>query len=201
LVSEHYYQEEPRSPLKVKAAILVLKNGHSYSFKTPSGVFAFGRIDRATKVLIENAEIRGRRLLDLGCGYGVVGVTLKKEHPYLELCMSDINKRAVEFAKINAKDNNIEADVRWGDLYEPWKGERFDMIVSNPPITAGKKVWERLIWEALDHLNMGGTLQLVAFHNKGGKRLKEMMKAVFGNVRELCKEGGIRVYLSKKVER
>ncbi|MDI3517604.1 MAG: rRNA (guanine1207-N2)-methyltransferase [Thermotogota bacterium] len=200
-MGDHYYIEEPTTPLKVKDVRLVLKNGHVYHFRTPSGVFGFGRIDRASRVLIENARIKGKRLLDVGCGYGVIGITLKKEHPHLELFMSDINRRAVEFAKINAKENNIEAEVRWGNLYEPWRGETFDMILSNPPITAGKRVWERLIREAPNFLNNGGLFQIVAFHNKGGRRLKEIMRETFGNAKEICKDGGIRVYLSEKVER
>ncbi|ABR31590.1 class I SAM-dependent methyltransferase [Thermosipho melanesiensis] len=196
---EHYYTEKPTSKLKIKEVIINLKNGHIYKFKSPSGVYSFGKVDKATKILIENVRISNGNILDIGCGYGIIGITLKKENPDIKLYMSDINERAVEFAKINAKDNNIAADIRKGYLFEVWENEKFDHIVSNPPIVAGKKVWMELIEKSLDFLNDGGTLQLVAFHNKGGRRIKEYMKSIFGNVEELCKEGGIRVYLSKKV--
>jgi len=195
---EHYYTVEPTSKLKVKVAKLVLKNGHEYLFKTPSGVYSYGRIDKATKILLDHMMVHGESLLDLGCGYGVIGIVAKKEYPRMKVFMSDINKRAVEFAKINAKDNNVDVDIRWGDLYEPWKDMKFDMIVCNPPIVAGKKVWMKIIEDAPDHLNDGGSLQMVAYHNKGGKRIKGYMEEVFGNVEDVWKEGGIRIYRSVK---
>ncbi len=193
---EHYYSIEPSSKLKVRYLKLKLKNGHEYVFKSASGVYAFRRIDKASKILIEHAVIDGKRILDLGCGYGVVGITLKKEFPDLEVFMSDINKRAVEFAKINAKDNNVEVEIRWGDTYEPWQDMRFDTILLNPPVTAGKRVWMKMISEAPEHLKEGGSLQVVAFHNKGGSRIKEYMKKIFRNVEDVWKEGGIRIYRS-----
>lgn len=193
---EHYYSVEPSSNLKVRILKLKLKNGHEYTFKSASGVYAFRRIDKASKILIEHAIIDGRRVLDLGCGYGVIGITLKKENPDIEVFMSDINKRAVEFAKINAKDNNVEVEVRWGDAYEPWKDEKFDTILLNPPLTAGKRTWMKMIEQSREHLEEGGSLQVVAYHNKGGSRIKEFMKEVFGNVEDIWKEGGIRVYRS-----
>ena len=195
---EHYYTVEPTSKLKVREARLVLKNGHEYIFKTPSGVYSYGKIDKATQVLLENLKVHGKKVLDLGCGYGVIGIVLKKEYPDLEVYMSDINKRAVEFAKINAKNHNVEVDIRWGNLYEPWEGMKFDMIVSNPPIVAGKKVWMEIVKSAPEFLEEGGSLQIVAYHNKGGRRIRDCMKEVFGNVEELCKTGGIRVYRSVK---
>jgi len=195
---EHYYTVEPTSKLKVKVAKLVLRNGHEYLFKTPSGVYSYGRIDKATKILLDHMVVHGESLLDLGCGYGVIGIVAKKEYPRMKVFMSDINKRAVEFAKINAKDNNVDVDIRWGDLYEPWKDMRFDMIVCNPPIVAGKKVWMKIIEDAPEYLNDGGSLQMVAYHNKGGKRIKGYMEKVFGNVEDIWKEGGIRIYRSVK---
>lgn len=186
--------------MKVVQTEFKLRNGHVYTFKTPSGVFAFKKIDKATRILIENCVIDGKDVLDIGCGYGVIGVTLKLENPDINIYMSDINKRAVEFSKINAKDNNIVAEIRQGNLYECWKSYKFDIIISNPPIVAGKKVWKRLIEGAFKHLRPHGSLQLVAYHNKGGKSIAKYMEDVFGNVDHLVKEGGIRVYISRKKE-
>ena len=193
---EHYYTENPTSPLKTREHTLKLKNGHEYKFKSASGVYAYKHIDKATKILIEHLIVDGKSVLDIGCGYGVIGITLKKEYPDLEVYMSDINKRAVEFAKINAKDNNVDVDIKQGDGYNPWGNMKFDMIVMNPPIAAGKNVWMKLIREAKDHLSRGGSLQVVAFHNKGGARIKKFMEEVFGNVEDVWKEGGIRIYRS-----
>lgn len=196
---EHYYVEEPTSKLRVKEIEVRLENGHVYKFKTPSGVYSFGKVDKATEVLLNHHRPVSGRVLDIGCGYGLIGVVLKRENPQIELFMSDINKRAVEFAKINAKDNNVEAVIKQGDLYEPWGNEVFDHIISNPPLVAGKKVWMKLIDGALAHLKLGGTLQLVAYHNKGGERIRDYMRQVFGNAEDVWKEGGIRVYISIKM--
>ncbi|MEN3043067.1 MAG: class I SAM-dependent methyltransferase [Fervidobacterium sp.] len=198
---EHYYSEEPQSILRIKEVELKLKNGHIYKFKTPSSVYSFGKIDKATQILLENCNPLTGKVLDIGCGYGVIGITLKKEFPTIQIYMSDINKRAVEFAKVNAKDNNIDADIRQGDLYEPWNDMKFNHIISNPPIVAGKEVWMKLIEGAYQHLENLGTLQIVAYHNKGGERIKNYMKEIFGNVEDIWKEGGIRIYLSIKYER
>lgn len=196
---EHYYSENPSSELKIKTVTLRLKNNRIYHFQTPSGVFSFGEIDKATRILIEHAVILGNRLLDLGCGYGVIGIVLKGEYPDLEVFMSDVNSRAIEFAKINAKNNNVDVTIKHGAFYEPWKDEKFDMVVMNPPMAAGKKVVLRLIDESFEHLNENGSLQVVAYHNKGGSYIKRAMMETFKNVEDIYKEGGIRIYRSIKV--
>lgn len=196
---EHYFTVEPTSPLRVREIEVELRNGRVYKFKTPSGVYSYGRLDKATEILINHHGPVHGRVLDVGCGYGVIGIVLKRETPSIQLCMSDVNKRAVEFAKINAKDNNVEADIRQGYLYEPWSNETFDHIISNPPLVAGKRVWMELIEGAFQRLNPGGSLQLVAFHNKGGERIREYMRRVFGNAEDFWKEGGVRIYLSVKL--
>src|SRR6056297_671487 len=134
---EHYYTKDPKSSLKVKETIIHLKNGHQFTFKSPSGVFSFGKSNRATECFLNHLQISGRDALDLGCGYGTVGIICIKENPFLRLHMSDINERAVRFAKENALKHNIEADTRSGNLFEPWEGRLFDMILFNPPLAAG----------------------------------------------------------------
>jgi 16S rRNA G1207 methylase RsmC len=84
------------------------------------------------------------------------------------------------------------------DLYEAIGDSLFHDIITNPPVAAGKKVVTQLISEARNHLYPGGALWLVAFHNKGGSTLKEIMKNRFGNVEDMEKSGGIRVYRSVK---
>jgi len=195
---EHYYTKDPKSKLFVKETIIRLKNQHLYKFKSPSGVFAYGKANRATECLLDHLQINGRDLLDLGCGYGTVGIVTVKENPYLHLYMSDVNERAVRFAKENALAYNLEAEIKSGSLFDPWKDYLFDMILFNPPMAAGKEVWMETVKKAYDHLREKGTIQIVAYHNKGGKRIMLYMKEVFSNVKTLIKSGGIRIYLSKR---
>ncbi|MDN5341220.1 MAG: rRNA (guanine1207-N2)-methyltransferase [Oceanotoga sp.] len=197
---EHYYTENPTSEMRSKKLKLKLKNDHEYIFKSVTGVYGKKKIDKATRLLIENAEIYGENILDIGCGYGPIGITLKKENPNLKMYMSDINNRACDYAGVNAKDNNADIEIRQGYLYEPWEDMMFDTIISNPPIVAGKKVWQSLIEGSYKHLNKDGVLLLVAYHNKGGKRIQEYMENIFKNVDTLQKSGGIRVYKSIKEE-
>jgi len=116
----------------------------------------------------------------------------------INLYMSDVNERAVRYAKINAKNNNIFATVKAGDGFSVWNEKKFDFIVFNPPIAAGKKVWVKLIQDSKAHLKDDGALICVGFHNKAGKTVEREMKNVFSNVKTLAKSGGIHLYLSKK---
>lgn len=194
---EHYYSKNPTSKTVEKTFEFGLKNV-KIRFKSVSGVFSFGSPDRASVVLVRNfPEDATGDLLDLGCGYGFIGVSLKFKNPNIELFMSDINERAVEYAKMNAKDNNVLATVKSGNGFEPWEGMTFDFIVFNPPMAAGKKVWVKLIEDSKEHLKPMGSILCVGFHNKGGSTVEREMERVFGKVSTLVKDGGIRVYISK----
>jgi 16S rRNA (guanine1207-N2)-methyltransferase len=106
----------------------------------------------------------------------------------------------VEYTLKNAQHNNLKVTVLKSNLYSGIGSCLFDDIVSNPPIAAGKKLNIQLIQEAWDHLNTKGALWLVAFHNKGGSTLKDIMKTRFGNVEDVEKSGGMRVYKAVKKE-
>src|SRR3989338_4138703 len=112
--------------------------------------------------------------------------------------MSDINKRAVMLARKNIHLNNAEAEAYQGSLYENIKKNDFDVILANPPQTAGKEVCFQLIGQSKNYLKKNGSMQLVARHNKGGKTLSGKMQEVFGNVKVIAKKSGYWVYLSDK---
>jgi len=193
----HYYSREPQTPLKTKT-IEVCIRGHCFRFITASGVFSFGKLDRGTELLIESMFLDPRwRVLDLGCGYGAIGIVASRFVEYV--VMTDINKRAVMIAKKNLKLNNVKnAEVRYGDLYEPVKGEKFNSIITNPPVHAGKDVLERIIREAPLYLEDDGLLQIVVKTKQGAKWVKEVMEGTFSEVVELAKGSGYRVYAGKK---
>lgn len=197
-MAEHYYTENPHSEIKEKTFDASLK-GHTLQFTSVSGVFAFGqKVDKASELLIKNFSPSGNSLLDVGCGYGAIGLFLKALYPGQDITMIDINQRALSYAKSNARLNDLLVQVLHSNLYENLTGQKFWDIVSNPPIAAGKALNIQLIQEAYDHLEPNGALWLVAFHNKGGSTLKGIMEEAFGNVEDIEKSGGIRVYKSVK---
>ena len=196
-MAEHYYTEKPTSELNIRQIRAILR-GKELSFYTGSGVFSPDKIDIGTALLIKDSIIEpGAKILDLGCGYGPVGITLKKAFPETKVSMTEINQRAVMLAKKNAKLNHADVKIAQGNLYESVAEEKFDIILVNPPMAAGKKLCFEIIEKAKEHLTDKGTLQLVARHQKGGRELEKKMQEVFGNVEEISKKSGFRIYLSK----
>lgn len=198
MATEHYYTQEPRSSFKKR---IITSNilGVKFRFFTSSSVFSKQRVDKGTRLLIENCIIHpGWKILDMGCGYGVIGISLKKiyEHYNCKVWMVDINKRATMLSRQNAKLNNVHVHVLHSNLYEAVNNLKFNTIVTNPPITAGREVCYKIIEKAPDHLLKKGLLQLVARHRKGGAMLEKKMLDVFGNVKTIAKRSGFRVYVS-----
>jgi 16S rRNA G1207 methylase RsmC len=138
-------------------------------------------------------------VLDLGCGYGAVGIVAAASYPLVHVYMVDVNARAMWLARENARRNRVDNVVlRGGFLYEPLKDMEFDAILSNPPVSAGLKVVLPIIEQAPEHLANGGSLQMVVRSKIGGKRLSGVMEEAFGQVEVLARQSGYRVLLSKK---
>ncbi|RLE77429.1 MAG: 16S rRNA methyltransferase [Thermoprotei archaeon] len=195
----HYYSIEPLYGKRTYKIQTTIKK-FSITLYTSSGVFSARRIDPGTFLLAETMIIKnGWRILDLGCGYGVLGILAAKLAPHGLVYMVDINKQAVRLAKLNAKLNNVKnVKILWGNLYKPVKNETFNTIISNPPQAAGLDTLKVIIRDSLKHLDKGGLLQIVAKHRKGGARLHALMKKYFGNVKVLARKAGYRVYISEK---
>ena len=199
-MAEHYFSERPTSPLRLGLVRCRLR-GHDFEFLTSSGVFSHRRIDAGTRLLIESMSLpETGAALDLGCGYGPIGIAAAKLRPHLLIWMTDVNERAAALAEGNARRNGVDnVKVMQGHLYEPVEGLIFDAIVSNPPISAGmRRVVEPLIEGAGDHLKNGGSLQLVVQSNKGGRTLAALMERHLGGVEVMARKGGYRVLRAEK---
>lgn len=150
--------------------IYVNINDTKLKFIIDNGVFSKKGLDFGTRTLLENIEINNEKsILDFGCGYGPIGIYLKKISN-AEIDMIDINKRAINLAKKNALQNNVKVNIFESNIYEN-VSKKYDMIVTNPPVRVGKKILYQILFEAKNHLNESGSLWLVINKNQGAKSL------------------------------
>ena len=194
---EHYFTEKPTSDFNLFTLTFEFF-GHTIELYTASGVFAPKKVDRGTQILLKSAKevVQEKdKILDLGCGYGVLGISLKKLFPKSPLTFSDINERALKLTRKNLERNRMKGSVKKSDAFKKIK-EKFNIILLNPPQHAGKELCMNMISEAKQHLEKNGKLLIVARHNKGGKTLSKHMEEIYGNLETLQKSGGFRVYQS-----
>lgn len=197
-MQEHYYTEKPKSKLVLFKISAILRNKR-FEFFSATGLFSQKKVDLGTELLINDCEIKNNwDVLDLGCGYGAVGISMKKLFPTINIFMTDINQRAVKISKKNAELNNVNVEIMHGNLFEAFENKKFNTILINPPQTAGKDICFRMIELSKDFLKEDGLLQLVARHNKGGSSFENKMQQVFNNVTTISKKSGYRIYVSYK---
>ncbi len=168
---------------------------------TDRGVFSRDQVDFGSKALLENIDFNDtyRTIIDMGCGYGPMGIFVAKKCPNAHIIMADVNERAAHLAAQNLEINNIKnAEVKVSFLFENVE-EKADLIMSNPPIRAGKQTVFKLYEEAHAHLNLGGVFYAVIQKKQGAPSSVSKLEELFGNCDVIAKEKGYWVLLSKKV--
>jgi 16S rRNA (guanine1207-N2)-methyltransferase len=198
---EHYYTETPTSEITTFLIKPIIRN-RFYQFKTSSGVFSYKKADKGTLLLLKYLQIppNASDVLDMGTGYGIIGIVIATEFPQVQVKMIDINQRAVWIARENLKLNKISnAKVYWGDFYDPIKKEKqkFDLIVTNPPLALGHKINFEFISRTPPYLKSGGHLDFVVQTRKGAQKFAEKMNETFGNVELVAIQSGYRLFRSK----
>jgi len=170
-----------------------------FNFITDKGVFSKNGVDYATNILLENLPELSGKILDIGCGYGCIGIVLAKTQN-IYVTMSDINNRAVELAQKNAEKNNINADIIKSDGFENISSN-FDNIILNPPIHAGKPAIYKIYEEAYNHLNPDGRFFIIIQKKHGALSHKEKLEEIFGkeNCFVLYSKKGFFVFEFKKI--
>lgn len=194
----HYFENDD-SVISEPATITYDFQGQHLTYTTDHGVFSRQRLDYGSRVLMDAIDIGdAKSMLDVGCGYGTMGIALKSVHEDLQVLMTDVNKRAISLAKENIKCNNLEGiDVIESDVYENVH-DRYDLVISNPPIRAGKKVVSAIISRSYDHLNEGGRLVIVIQKKQGAPSAKKLMEEIFGNATVIKKDKGYYILQSYK---
>lgn len=197
-MTKMYYAENPDSAHDIHELKVTLLR-QSFTFLTDSGVFSKKMVDYGSQVLLNTLDFeKGKTLLDLGCGYGPLGISLAKVQD-VKPTMVDINNRAIDLAKQNAQKNGVEADIFQSNIYEKVNGT-FDYIISNPPIRAGKQVVHTIISESINYLKVGGNLTIVIQKKQGAPSAKAKMEEVFGNVEILKRDKGYYILRSEKTK-
>ncbi|MEM4717885.1 MAG: methyltransferase [Desulfurococcaceae archaeon] len=188
----HYYKKTPGKKILIPFTL----HGISLQFISYTSLFSGSMVDEGTRILLENIKLPGEGIvLDMGCGYGVIGITIAKLNQKLRVYMVDINPLAVKASRYNAKSNNVEdrVIVLQGDRYTPVSGILFDAIYSNPPLSAGMEVVEEIVLGALNHLKKNGFAQFILA--KGGEQLAREAKKIYSYVEAVGKKGYILLYL------
>lgn len=200
-MSQHYYSKNPQTKSNPQEWTNTLR-GEKFRFQTDSGVFSKGDIDFGSRLLVETYEdssIDGP-VLDVGCGYGPIGMAIAKAFPQKEVHMVDVNTRAIELAKKNAEKNSIEnVKIYESDGLSAVAENDFSAILTNPPIRAGKETIFRFYEEAYDKLKQGGSLWVVIQKKQGAPSTQEKLTELFGDCQVIDKKKGYFIFEARKV--
>ena len=188
-MTEHYYSENPGVEHDLRQVIFEVLDLR-LNCTTDAGVFSRDGLDMGTRVLLEALPQLHGRILDLGCGWGPVGVALGKKYSDAQLVLTDVNSRAVELAARNLAANGVtNAAVVQGDGFAAVEGV-FDAIALNPPIRTGKAVIYAMFAEAAAHLKPDGALYIVIRKQQGAESAQKYLASIYGDVERIAREKG-----------
>ncbi|MBA2940752.1 class I SAM-dependent methyltransferase [Paenibacillus sp. CGMCC 1.16610] len=198
-MSEHYYTQRPTVKHDVNVAQEELR-GRKYTFLTDAGVFSKKGVDYGSKHLIETMQLKeDAKVLDVGCGYGPIGLSAAAMCPKGHVTMVDINERAIELSTENARRNGItNVSILQSDLLEQVKEQRYDVVLTNPPIRAGKEVVHRIFTDAYDCLVDGGAIWVVIQKKQGAPSAMKKLESIYSEVVEVSKDKGYKILKATK---
>ncbi|MBQ7064866.1 MAG: class I SAM-dependent methyltransferase [Firmicutes bacterium] len=197
---EHYFSNNPTSRSDEQIIRYTLAD-RLYLLMTDHGVFSMDRVDKGSDLLIRTvlkAEEDPASCMDIGCGYGPIGLILADRWPASEWQLVDVNDRAMELAGRNAAALGLLGRVQIGPMESFPADDRREVIVTNPPIRAGKQVIYGLFREAWERLAPGGRLYIVIRKNQGADSAAREIRNLFGNCETVGREAGYHVLRAEK---
>ena len=173
-------------------------DNREFSMYSDNGVFSKDKFDFGTRILLENIDIHSicGKVLDLGCGTGVVGLILGSLNKNISIDMVDVNERAIELARENIKLNNLNNNIFISNVYSN-VNDKYDYIITNPPIRAGKEVIRRFLLGAKDYLSDNGTLYFVMRKDHGVKSMIKELEEIY-KIEVINKEKGFYIVSCEK---
>lgn len=174
---------------------------NTFKFLTDNGVFSKGGVDFGSSTLLKTINLKEGQtisILDVGCGYGPIGICLGKTYPNVKIDMVDVNERAIDLAKKNAENNKVNnVNIFISNVYENINS-KYDLIISNPPIRAGKSVVHSIICGAYNYLNEGGEMRCVIQQKQGAPSAIKALNEVFTTVEIIDKSKGYWIISAKR---
>ncbi|PIC64962.1 16S rRNA methyltransferase [Sporosarcina sp. P13] len=199
-MGEHYYSKSPRVSSAPKQWKVELRN-KLFTFTTDAGVFSKSGLDEGSKLLAEtfNEPSVGGDLLEIGCGYGPIALSIASDFPERLVHMVDVNERALALSETNAQNNQLRnVKIYESSGVDQVEQTDFAAILTNPPIRAGKQTVFSIYKGAHEKLAPGGELWVVIQKKQGAPSTIGYLKELFGNVETVAKKKGYFILLAKK---
>lgn len=199
-MTEHYFSNTPSASSNEETFSFELR-GQTFRFTSDRGVFSKKEVDFGSRVLIDSFEVNNVKgpILDVGCGYGPIGLTIAKLRPGEQVHMVDVNERALALSEKNAKANGINnVQIYQSSCYSNVKINDFSTILTNPPIRAGKKIVHEILEGAYNHLVEQGELWVVIQKKQGAPSALAKLESLFEEVEVVEKKKGYYIIRAKK---
>ncbi len=197
-MSDHYFSEKPGVAHAKREFDVILRN-FSLRFMSDAGVFSKDSVDYGSRLLLEHMQIaEDDRVLDVGCGYGAIGIVAAKLARSGHVVMVDVNERAIDLARQNASINHLEnIEVMQSNLFSSLEPQRFSKIISNPPIRAGKQVVHALFEQSVNWLTEDGELWIVIQKKQGAPSALKKLEELFETVDMIERNKGYHIIRSR----
>ncbi len=194
---KHYYTNN-QDLISEQTSFTFTYKGVELNFTSDNGVFSKTMIDFGSRVMLDAVLVNDNdKVLDVGCGYGTFGICLKKLNSTISVDMVDVNERAIDLTKLNAQNNGVEVNSFYSHIYQNVT-DTYNVILTNPPIRAGKEVVTEILVKSYEHLVVGGTIWVVIQKKQGAPSAKKKLEEIFGNCTVVKKDKGYYILMSQK---